>query len=113
VFGCIQRSSLSHKQLKLSKHLRPKACFNMAEAGVPNVAHQGSDPKPQLPHSSTELSSESGSAEDTRTARQKLSDLFTIFASGAALISDGYQNNLMTMTNVALRKEYPKQYTSY
>ncbi|KAJ5805519.1 Glycerophosphoinositol permease 1 [Penicillium pulvis] len=44
--------------------------------------------------------------------RQSLSDIFTIFASGFALISDGYQNNLMTMTNVLLKKEYPKEYTS-
>ncbi|KAJ5132272.1 Glycerophosphoinositol permease 1 [Penicillium atrosanguineum] len=44
--------------------------------------------------------------------RQSLSDLFTIFASGFALISDGYQNNLMTMNNVLLKAEYPKQYTS-
>ncbi|KAJ5130366.1 uncharacterized protein N7515_006405 [Penicillium bovifimosum] len=44
--------------------------------------------------------------------RQSLSDLFTIFASGFALISDGYQNNLMTMTNVLLKKEYPKEYTT-
>ncbi|OQD77916.1 hypothetical protein PENDEC_c002G01153 [Penicillium decumbens] len=44
--------------------------------------------------------------------RQSLSDLFTIFASGFALISDGYQNNLMTMVNVLLKVEYPKQYTS-
>ncbi|KAI9843438.1 MAG: Plasma membrane permease, mediates uptake of glycerophosphoinositol and glycerophosphocholine [Thelocarpon superellum] len=44
--------------------------------------------------------------------RQRLSDLFTIFCAGFALISDGYQNNLMTMTNVVLKAEYPKQYTS-
>ncbi|KAJ5212217.1 Glycerophosphoinositol permease 1 [Penicillium cinerascens] len=44
--------------------------------------------------------------------QQSLSDLFTIFASGFALISDGYQNNLMTMANVLLKAEYPKQYTS-
>ncbi|KAJ5789687.1 uncharacterized protein N7518_006698 [Penicillium psychrosexuale] len=44
--------------------------------------------------------------------QQSLSDLFTIFASGFALISDGYQNNLMTMTNVLLKKEYPKEYTT-
>ncbi len=35
------------------------------------------------------------------------------FCAGAALISDGYQNNLMTMTNVLLHKEYKTQYTSY
>jgi MFS family permease len=34
------------------------------------------------------------------------------FASGAALISDGYFNNTMTMVNIVLKKEYPKQYTS-
>ena len=44
--------------------------------------------------------------------RQSISDLFTIFAAGAALISDGYQNSLMTMTNVLLKTEYKKQYTS-
>jgi MFS family permease len=85
----------------------------MAEAGSSKVVQQDSDPKHQPLQTPTELSSESGSVVDTRTARQKLSDIFTIFASGAALISDGYQNNLMTMTNVALRKEYPKQYSSY
>ncbi|OAA59445.1 Major facilitator superfamily transporter [Cordyceps fumosorosea ARSEF 2679] len=44
--------------------------------------------------------------------RQSLSDIFTIFCSGFALISDGYQNNLMTMTNVLFKKEYARQYTS-
>ncbi|PNY25652.1 metabolite transport protein GIT1 [Tolypocladium capitatum] len=44
--------------------------------------------------------------------RQSLSDIFTIFCSGFALISDGYQNNLMTMTNVLFKKEYPAEYTS-
>ncbi|PNP49485.1 hypothetical protein THARTR1_09807 [Trichoderma harzianum] len=44
--------------------------------------------------------------------RQSLSDVFTIIAAGAALISDGYQNNLMTMSNVLFKKEYPAQYTS-
>ncbi|OBT89696.1 hypothetical protein VE02_01784 [Pseudogymnoascus sp. 03VT05] len=32
--------------------------------------------------------------------------------SGFALISDGYQNNLMIMTNVLLRKKYPVYFTS-
>ena len=44
--------------------------------------------------------------------RQSVSDIFTIICAGFALISDGYQNNLMTMTNVVLKKEYAKQYTS-
>ncbi|PWY69971.1 metabolite transport protein [Aspergillus eucalypticola CBS 122712] len=51
------------------------------------------------------------SAEVSRK-RQSLSDFLTILASGFALISDGYQNNLMTMTNVLLKAEYPKQYVS-
>ncbi|ESZ91735.1 putative metabolite transport protein [Sclerotinia borealis F-4128] len=45
-------------------------------------------------------------------SQQSLSDKFTIFAAGAALISDGYFNNIMTMTNVILKKQYPKEYTS-
>lgn len=61
--------------------------------------------------------------------KQSLSDIFTIvsfallaafhrwltifkFAAGAALVSDGYFNNIMTMVNVLLKKEYPTQYNS-
>ncbi|KAL2216608.1 major facilitator superfamily domain-containing protein [Thermoascus aurantiacus ATCC 26904] len=55
---------------------------------------------------------DAGPSAEVSRKRQSLSDLFTIFASGFALISDGYQNNLMTMTNVLLKKEYPKEYTS-
>ncbi|CAF9941865.1 MAG: Plasma membrane permease, mediates uptake of glycerophosphoinositol and glycerophosphocholine [Alectoria fallacina] len=51
-------------------------------------------------------------SKDVSSKRQSLSDLFTIFCCGFALISDGYQNNLMTMTNVVLKAEYKKQYTS-
>ncbi|KAH6884557.1 major facilitator superfamily domain-containing protein [Thelonectria olida] len=46
------------------------------------------------------------------SSRQSLSDLFTIICAGAALISDGYQNNLMTMSNVLFKKEYAKEYTA-
>ncbi|EMD34864.1 hypothetical protein CERSUDRAFT_54709 [Gelatoporia subvermispora B] len=35
-----------------------------------------------------------------------------IAAAGFGLISDGYQNNLMTMANVVFKTLYPKQYTS-
>jgi len=51
-------------------------------------------------------------SKEVSSKRQSLSDLFTIFCAGAALISDGYQNSLMTMTNVVLKSEYKKQYTS-
>jgi MFS family permease len=64
---------------------------------------------------------------EVATKKQSLSDIFTIvrlpvshlypsnksqIASGVALISDGYFNNTMTMVNVLLTKEYPKQYTA-
>ncbi|PWY64249.1 MFS general substrate transporter [Aspergillus heteromorphus CBS 117.55] len=55
---------------------------------------------------------ESDPSAEVAQKRQSLSDYLTILASGFALISDGYQNNLMTMANVLLKKEYPKQYTS-
>ncbi|KAL5495197.1 GIT1 [Sanghuangporus weigelae] len=44
--------------------------------------------------------------------REKLSAYFTIAAAAFGLISDGYQNNLMTMSNVVFKKLYPKEYTS-
>lgn len=69
--------------------------------------------------------------EEVSEKKQSLSDVFTIVSlrfdvflgslkpdnsyqicAGAALISDGYQNNLMTMTNVLFRKEYPMEYVS-
>ncbi|KAI0778525.1 general substrate transporter [Trametes elegans] len=36
----------------------------------------------------------------------------TIAAAAFGLISDGYQNNLMTMSNVVFKKLYPRYYTS-
>lgn len=51
-------------------------------------------------------------SKEVSSIKQRLSDIFTIVCSGFALISDGYQNNLMTMTNVLLKKEYPTEYTS-
>ncbi|UNI20521.1 Plasma membrane permease, mediates uptake of glycerophosphoinositol and glycerophosphocholine [Purpureocillium takamizusanense] len=44
--------------------------------------------------------------------KQSLSDIFTIICAGFALISDGYQNNLMTMTNVLFKKAFSAEYTS-
>ncbi|GAT24218.1 metabolite transport protein [Aspergillus luchuensis] len=52
------------------------------------------------------------SAEVSRK-RQTLSDFLTILASGFALISDGYQNNLMYLPRKRWADaEYPKQYVS-
>ncbi|KAI0788597.1 MFS Git1p-like glycerophosphoinositol permease [Abortiporus biennis] len=44
--------------------------------------------------------------------KASLSAYFTIAAAAFGLISDGYQNNLMTMSNVVFKKLYPKEYTS-
>lgn len=44
--------------------------------------------------------------------KQRISDLFTILCAGCALISDGYANSLMTLINVVLQAQYPKQYVS-
>jgi len=51
---------------------------------------------------------------DPRQSRlTKHSDAFTVLASGCALLSDGYQNSLMTMTNVVFQKRYgPQVYNS-
>ncbi|EJD41536.1 MFS Git1p-related glycerophosphoinositol permease [Auricularia subglabra TFB-10046 SS5] len=48
---------------------------------------------------------------EVSTRRETLSSYFTIICAGFALISDGYQNNLMTMTNVVFKRLYPHDYT--
>lgn len=58
------------------------------------------------------LEDPSAPSKEVSSIKQRMSDIFTIVCSGFALISDGYQNNLMTMTNVLLKKEYPAEYTS-
>ncbi|KAF4623152.1 hypothetical protein D9613_001899 [Agrocybe pediades] len=51
-------------------------------------------------------------ANDASLSRkQRLSPYFTIAAAGFGLVSDGYQNNLMTMANVVFKKLYPQEYT--
>ncbi|QFZ25421.1 putative glycerophosphoinositol permease [Clavispora lusitaniae] len=42
--------------------------------------------------------------------RKRAADIFTIVCSGFALISDGYQNNVMTMLNTLFATLYPKEY---
>ena len=51
-------------------------------------------------------------SQTVSSTRQRISDLWTIICAGCALISDGYSNSLMTLINVVLRAQYPKQYTS-
>ncbi|KAK9368244.1 hypothetical protein V1509DRAFT_623477 [Lipomyces kononenkoae] len=43
---------------------------------------------------------------------QRVASILSIACAGAALISDGYQNSLMTMINVLFGIEYKEQYTS-
>lgn len=42
----------------------------------------------------------------------KLKDALMILCAGFALISDGYQNNVMSMMNKVFALEYPKEYTA-
>ncbi|KAL1726879.1 major facilitator superfamily domain-containing protein [Schizophyllum commune] len=46
------------------------------------------------------------------SSKQQKSSFFTILASAFGLISDGYQNNLMTMSNVVFTTLYPTHYTA-
>lgn len=47
-----------------------------------------------------------------RIARRRISDVLTIVCAGFALISDGYQNNVMTMLNTVFAKIYPADYNT-
>ncbi|GAA6002990.1 uncharacterized protein JCM10292_000284 [Rhodotorula paludigena] len=44
--------------------------------------------------------------------KDRFSSLFTVTCAGVALISDGLQNNIMTLTNVIFGQLYGKAYTS-
>lgn len=47
---------------------------------------------------------------ESRYNTRRTSDIFNIIGSGFALISDGYQNNVMTMLNTVFALLYPKVY---
>lgn len=47
-----------------------------------------------------------------RITKRRWADVLTIVCAGFALISDGYQNNVMTMVNTVFARLYPKQYTT-
>ncbi|KAE9411000.1 MFS Git1p-like glycerophosphoinositol permease [Gymnopus androsaceus JB14] len=69
------------------------------------------------PDSPPTVTAEEHAAKLKREARpmsnkEKLSAYFTIAAAALGLISDGYQNNLMTMANVVFKDLYPADYTS-
>lgn len=54
----------------------------------------------------------SGDARVLTPTVASLSDYFTLMATGFALISDGYQNNLATVLNPIFTKLYPAIYTA-
>jgi len=47
-----------------------------------------------------------------RTPKEIMSAYFTIAAAGFGMVSDGYQNSLLTMGNVVFKQLYPNEYTS-
>lgn len=51
-------------------------------------------------------------ARQGRRMKKSLSEIFTIVCSGFGLISDGYQNNVMTMMNTVFARLYPKEYNT-
>ncbi|GMM37458.1 Git1 protein [Saccharomycopsis crataegensis] len=51
-------------------------------------------------------------ARKDRSKTRTTSDIITIVASGFALISDGYQNNVMSMLNKVYAVQYPHYYKS-
>ncbi|KZT68350.1 MFS general substrate transporter [Daedalea quercina L-15889] len=67
----------------------------------------------QVPALGTRVASkEPAELESAMSRKARLSAYFTIAAAAFGLISDGYQNNLMTMANVVYKKLYAKEYTS-
>lgn len=51
-------------------------------------------------------------ARESRLNKKRIGQYFVIVCSGFALISDGYQNNVMTMLNTVFAMLFPKEYTS-
>ncbi|EGV65017.1 MFS general substrate transporter [Yamadazyma tenuis ATCC 10573] len=47
-----------------------------------------------------------------RLTKPHWKDIMSIVCAGFALISDGYQNNVLTMVNQVLTQEFPKEYTA-
>ncbi|KAF8231998.1 MFS general substrate transporter [Tricholoma matsutake] len=79
-------------------------------------SHESIDAKPDLQEKAV-VSVDAHAAKlkeeaHTLTTRESISMYFTIAAAAFGLISDGYQNNLMTMSNVVFRTLYPKAYTA-
>ncbi|GJJ06255.1 hypothetical protein Clacol_000446 [Clathrus columnatus] len=70
------------------------------------------DEKPKEHVSAKVLAARLKQEAHTLNPRERLSAYFTIAAAAFGLISDGYQNNLMTMGNVVFKKLHPVEYNS-
>lgn len=62
---------------------------------TPNTVDTAVDKAPAHVTEADEVVDPDAPSREVSSMRQRLSNIFTIFAAGAALISDGYQNNLM------------------
>ncbi|KAK7058872.1 Plasma membrane permease, mediates uptake of glycerophosphoinositol and glycerophosphocholine [Paramarasmius palmivorus] len=76
-------------------------------ADVPELASSAAKPGSGLTSKHEE-----DKADRIPNSKERLSAYFTILAAAFGLISDGYQNNLMTMANVVFKRLYPSDYTS-
>ena len=66
--------------------------------GKGNFASEGVMPSKEIStieHNVPNPEDPAAPSKEVSSKRQSLSDLFTIFCAGFALISDGYQNSLM------------------
>ncbi|KZP31225.1 MFS Git1p-like glycerophosphoinositol permease [Athelia psychrophila] len=83
-----------------------------SEVAVPDVPREEAHVS-VAPHvSAREHAEELRADAHTQSPKESMSAYFTIAAAAFGLISDGYQNNLMTMSNVVFKKLYPTEYTS-
>ncbi|KAF8507150.1 MFS general substrate transporter [Russula emetica] len=70
------------------------------------------DVKQTVEITSEDVVQDSGLDKQATTTKERISAYLTIAAAAFGLISDGYQNNLMTMSNVVFKRLYPKDYTA-
>lgn len=76
---------------------------DVSEKKLDAASLEADNPESQLTHAPTHGGSQ----------KAKLSPIFTVLAAGSALVSDGYQNNVMSLLNTLYAKRYgSKVYTS-
>ncbi|KAI8980690.1 MFS Git1p-like glycerophosphoinositol permease [Trametes punicea] len=79
-----------------------------ADANLAVVDYDSKQDAKSTPRKEAPVKAQSGAL----SRKASLSAYMTIAAAAFGLISDGYQNNLMTMSNVVFKKLYPNDYTS-